>query len=172
MAGVISQADIATDVDEERVGELVEAISAAPLGAADPAQQHIEDHVLTGTGTGLLHAVRHELAHDELRIEQVALRELRVQLVGDRLAGGSRRGGTAGKIKRGVLRHREASSPVAMRETAVREQCKDVDGACKLEDASHASYRTDDRRPAPELVCSPGGCDQQVDGGRVQERCR
>jgi hypothetical protein len=30
MVGVISQADIATNVDEEKVGELVEAISAAP----------------------------------------------------------------------------------------------------------------------------------------------
>jgi CBS domain-containing protein len=30
MVGIISQADIATNVDEERVGELVEAISAAP----------------------------------------------------------------------------------------------------------------------------------------------
>jgi CBS domain-containing protein len=30
MVGVISQADVATNVDEERVGELVEAISAAP----------------------------------------------------------------------------------------------------------------------------------------------
>jgi CBS domain-containing protein len=30
MVGMISQADIATNVDEERVGELVEAISAAP----------------------------------------------------------------------------------------------------------------------------------------------
>jgi CBS domain-containing protein len=30
MVGILSQADIATNVDEERVGELVEAISAAP----------------------------------------------------------------------------------------------------------------------------------------------
>jgi CBS domain-containing protein len=30
MVGIISQADIATNVEEERVGELVEAISAAP----------------------------------------------------------------------------------------------------------------------------------------------
>jgi CBS domain-containing protein len=30
MIGIISQADIATNVDEEKVGELVEAISAAP----------------------------------------------------------------------------------------------------------------------------------------------
>ena len=30
MVGIISQADIATNVDEEKVGELVEAISAAP----------------------------------------------------------------------------------------------------------------------------------------------
>jgi CBS domain-containing protein len=30
MVGIISQADIATNVDEERVGDLVEAISAAP----------------------------------------------------------------------------------------------------------------------------------------------
>jgi CBS domain-containing protein len=30
MVGIISQADIATNVDEERAGELVEAISAAP----------------------------------------------------------------------------------------------------------------------------------------------
>ena len=30
MVGVISQADIATNVEEEKVGELVEAISAAP----------------------------------------------------------------------------------------------------------------------------------------------
>ncbi len=30
MVGIISQADIATNLDEERVGELVEAISAAP----------------------------------------------------------------------------------------------------------------------------------------------
>ena len=30
LVGIISQADIATNVDEERVGELVEAISAAP----------------------------------------------------------------------------------------------------------------------------------------------
>ena len=30
MVGIISQADIATNVDEERVGELVEAISTAP----------------------------------------------------------------------------------------------------------------------------------------------
>ena len=28
--GMISQADVATNIDEERVGELVEAISAAP----------------------------------------------------------------------------------------------------------------------------------------------
>ena len=30
LVGIISQADIATNVDEERVGDLVEAISAAP----------------------------------------------------------------------------------------------------------------------------------------------
>ena len=30
MVGIISQADLATNVDEERVGDLVEAISAAP----------------------------------------------------------------------------------------------------------------------------------------------
>jgi CBS domain-containing protein len=30
MVGIISQADIATNVDEEKVGDLVEAISAAP----------------------------------------------------------------------------------------------------------------------------------------------
>jgi CBS domain-containing protein len=30
LVGVISQADLATNIDEERVGELVEAISAAP----------------------------------------------------------------------------------------------------------------------------------------------
>jgi CBS domain-containing protein len=30
MVGIISQADIATNIDEEKVGELVEAISAAP----------------------------------------------------------------------------------------------------------------------------------------------
>jgi CBS domain-containing protein len=30
MVGIISQADIATNMDEERVGDLVEAISAAP----------------------------------------------------------------------------------------------------------------------------------------------
>src|SRR5919197_356559 len=30
MVGIISQADIATNVDDERVGDLVEAISAAP----------------------------------------------------------------------------------------------------------------------------------------------
>jgi CBS domain-containing protein len=30
LVGVISQADVATNVDEERVGDLVEAISAAP----------------------------------------------------------------------------------------------------------------------------------------------
>ena len=30
MVGIISQADLATNIDEERVGELVEAISAAP----------------------------------------------------------------------------------------------------------------------------------------------
>jgi CBS domain-containing protein len=30
MVGIISQADIATNLDEERVGDLVEAISAAP----------------------------------------------------------------------------------------------------------------------------------------------
>ena len=30
MVGIISQADVATNVDEERVGDLVEAISAAP----------------------------------------------------------------------------------------------------------------------------------------------
>jgi CBS domain-containing protein len=30
MVGIVSQADIATNIDEERVGELVEAISAAP----------------------------------------------------------------------------------------------------------------------------------------------
>ena len=30
LVGIISQADIATNVDEEKVGELVEAISAAP----------------------------------------------------------------------------------------------------------------------------------------------
>jgi CBS domain-containing protein len=30
LVGVISQADIATNIDEERVGDLVEAISAAP----------------------------------------------------------------------------------------------------------------------------------------------
>jgi CBS domain-containing protein len=29
LVGVISQADLATNIDEERVGELVEAISAA-----------------------------------------------------------------------------------------------------------------------------------------------
>jgi len=30
LVGIISQADIATNLDEERVGDLVEAISAAP----------------------------------------------------------------------------------------------------------------------------------------------
>jgi CBS domain-containing protein len=30
LVGVVSQADLATNIDEERVGELVEAISAAP----------------------------------------------------------------------------------------------------------------------------------------------
>ena len=30
LVGIISQADVATNVDEERVGDLVEAISAAP----------------------------------------------------------------------------------------------------------------------------------------------
>jgi CBS domain-containing protein len=30
LVGIVSQADIATNIDEERVGELVEAISAAP----------------------------------------------------------------------------------------------------------------------------------------------
>jgi CBS domain-containing protein len=30
LVGIVSQADIATSIDEERVGELVEAISAAP----------------------------------------------------------------------------------------------------------------------------------------------
>jgi CBS domain-containing protein len=30
MVGIISQADLATNIDEEKVGELVEAISAAP----------------------------------------------------------------------------------------------------------------------------------------------
>ena len=30
MVGIVSQADLATNIDEERVGELVEAISAAP----------------------------------------------------------------------------------------------------------------------------------------------
>jgi len=30
LVGVISQADVATNLDEERVGDLVEAISAAP----------------------------------------------------------------------------------------------------------------------------------------------
>ena len=30
MVGIVSQADVATNIDEERVGELVEAISAAP----------------------------------------------------------------------------------------------------------------------------------------------
>jgi CBS domain-containing protein len=30
MVGIVSQADIATNIDEERVGDLVEAISAAP----------------------------------------------------------------------------------------------------------------------------------------------
>jgi CBS domain-containing protein len=30
LVGIISQADIARNVDEERVGDLVEAISAAP----------------------------------------------------------------------------------------------------------------------------------------------
>jgi CBS domain-containing protein len=30
MVGIISQADLATNIDEERVGDLVEAISAAP----------------------------------------------------------------------------------------------------------------------------------------------
>ena len=30
LAGIVSQADVATNVDEERVGDLVEAISAAP----------------------------------------------------------------------------------------------------------------------------------------------
>jgi CBS domain-containing protein len=30
MVGIVSQADLATSIDEERVGELVEAISAAP----------------------------------------------------------------------------------------------------------------------------------------------
>ena len=30
MVGIISQADIATNIDEEKVGDLVEAISAAP----------------------------------------------------------------------------------------------------------------------------------------------
>jgi CBS domain-containing protein len=30
LVGIISQADIATNLDEEKVGELVEAISAAP----------------------------------------------------------------------------------------------------------------------------------------------
>jgi CBS domain-containing protein len=30
LVGIISQADIATNVDEQKVGDLVEAISAAP----------------------------------------------------------------------------------------------------------------------------------------------
>jgi CBS domain-containing protein len=30
LVGIVSQADVATNIDEERVGELVEAISAAP----------------------------------------------------------------------------------------------------------------------------------------------
>jgi len=30
LVGIISQADVATNLDEERVGDLVEAISAAP----------------------------------------------------------------------------------------------------------------------------------------------
>ena len=30
LVGIISQADIATNIDEEKVGDLVEAISAAP----------------------------------------------------------------------------------------------------------------------------------------------
>jgi CBS domain-containing protein len=30
LIGIISQADIATNIDEERVGDLVEAISSAP----------------------------------------------------------------------------------------------------------------------------------------------
>ena len=30
LVGIISQADMATNVDEEKVGDLVEAISAAP----------------------------------------------------------------------------------------------------------------------------------------------
>ncbi len=30
LVGIISQADIATNLDEERVGDLVEAISSAP----------------------------------------------------------------------------------------------------------------------------------------------
>ena len=30
LVGIISQADVATNVDEERVGDLVEAISTAP----------------------------------------------------------------------------------------------------------------------------------------------
>ena len=30
LVGLISQADVATNLDEERVGDLVEAISAAP----------------------------------------------------------------------------------------------------------------------------------------------
>jgi predicted transcriptional regulator len=30
LVGIVSQADIATNLDEEKVGDLVEAISAAP----------------------------------------------------------------------------------------------------------------------------------------------
>ena len=30
LVGIISQADVATNIDEEQVGDLVEAISAAP----------------------------------------------------------------------------------------------------------------------------------------------
>ncbi len=30
LVGIVSQADIATNIDEEKVGDLVEAISAAP----------------------------------------------------------------------------------------------------------------------------------------------
>ena len=34
LVGIISQADIATNIDEEKVGDLVQAISAAPASRA------------------------------------------------------------------------------------------------------------------------------------------